>query len=608
MRRDLLIGLSLAVVLPAAAAWLVRGIGVFDRLPGVPFLLAVIIAALVGRLVAGVIASLVSGVLILWFELPVGTPSLDLGDLVGVGAFMAFSFVVAYSLASKDAARDAADRAGSEIEALARTLAAERNTMRQVLQQMPSGVIVADGDGKLIVRNARSRDILEPGRDPAELDSRERTWTARRVDGSSYRAGEFPLDRSLRTGEVVLGERMEIGRHDGTIVVIEVDSGPIRSTQDDAIDGAVAVFQDVTERIETQERLARSTRRLQQLQAVTDATLTGLGFDDLAKRLLSTLRAVLETDSATLLLIDRSGTELFEHSTVGVATDGPTVTVPLGEGIAGKIASTATPLVADDVRSYEAKRHWLTDVMSSLMGAPLIYRGEVRGVIHVATVEPRRFSPDELEVLELAANRIASALERAFLADGRAAMAQALQRSLVPGSLPRIDGVELSALYRPFSPNDEIGGDFYGVFPHSDGSWSVAIGDVSGKGPDAAAVMGLAAHTLRASGRYESRPSAVLRALNDVLIGAERVHAERFCTVCQMRLRPGPDHLRVTLCLAGHPLPYLARADGSAEHVGKTGTILGSFSDPTLHDVSLDLRSGDALIAYTDGLIERRDR
>jgi serine phosphatase RsbU (regulator of sigma subunit) len=608
MRRDLLIGLALAVILPAAAAWLVRGIEVFDRLPGVPFLLAVIVAALVGRLVAGVIASFVSSVLILWFELPVGASSLDLGDMVGVGAFMAFSFLVAYSLASKDAARDAADRAGSEIEALARTLAAERNTMRQVLQQMPSGVIVANGDGKIIVRNARSRDILEPGRDPVELDAdHERTWSARRPDGSRYRAGEFPLDRSLRTGEVVLGERIEIERHDGTIVVIEVDSGPIRSTQDDAIDGAVAVFQDVTERMETQERLARSTRRLQQLQAVTDATLSGLGFDDLARRLLSTLRAVLQTDSATLLLIDRSGTELVEHSTVGVETDGPSVTVPFGSGIAGKIASTATPLVADDLRSYEAHRHWLTDVMSSLMGAPLVYRGEVRGVIHVATQERRHFSVEELEVLELAANRIASALERASLADGRAAMAHALQRSLVPGTLPEVDGVELAALYRPFSPDAEIGGDFYGVFPHGDGSWSVAIGDISGKGPDAAAVMGLAAHTLRAAGRYESRPSAVLRALNDVLIEAERVHAERFCTVCQMRLRPGPDHLRVTLCLAGHPLPYLARADGSAEPVGKTGTILGSFSDPTLHDVTLDLRSGDALIAYTDGLVERRD-
>jgi serine phosphatase RsbU (regulator of sigma subunit) len=99
----------------------------------------------------------------------------------------------------------------------------------------------------------------------------------------------------------------------------------------------------------------------------------------------------------------------------------------------------------------------------------------------------------------------------------------------------------------------------------------------------------------------------VLRALNDALIRAERVSAERFCTVCQMRLRPGSDHLRVTLCLAGHPFPFLVRADGTTERVGQAGTILGSFDDPTLHDVTIDLGSGDVLVAYTDGLVERRD-
>lgn len=601
-------GLALAVILPVAGVGLMRAIGIFDRLPAAPFFVAVIAATLVGRLSAGVLASCLSSVLIVWFELPVGDESLDLGDLIGVAVFMTSTFLIAYSLSSTDAARDAADLAGAEIETLARALAAERNTMRQVLQQMPNGVVVSDREGNIIVRNVRSLDILEPGLDTDGPDDvRQDSWIARRSDGSRYRARELPLDRSLRTGEVVLGERIEIERHDGTVVTIEVDSAPIRSTDEEAIEGAVSVFQDVTERIETQARLAASTRRLQQLQAVTDATLSGLGFDDLAQRLLGTLRAVLETDSATLLLLDRSGTELVEHSTVGVETDGPAVTVPLGLGIAGKIASTATPLVADDLSTFEPKRHWLTDVMSSLMGAPLVFRGEVRGVIHVATRDPRRFSVDELEVLELAANRIASALERASLADGRAAMAQALQRSLLPKSLPEIHGVELAALYRPFSPDDEIGGDFYDVFPHGDGSWAVVVGDVSGKGPGAAAVMGLAAHTLRASGRYESRPSAVLRALNDALIGAEWVSAERFCTVCQMRLRPGPDQLRVTLCLAGHPMPYLISADGSVEQVGAAGTILGSFADPNLHDVSFDLGPGDALIAFTDGLIEHRD-
>ena len=155
-RRDLLLGLALAVILPAVTAWLVTGIGVFDRFPIAPFLVAVIAATLVGRLGAGVLASAVSSALIVWFELPAGEESLDLGDLIGIAVFTAFSSLVAYSLSSKDAAREEADLAGSEIQTLARALAAERNTMRQVLQQMPNGVIVADRDGNIIVRNVRS--------------------------------------------------------------------------------------------------------------------------------------------------------------------------------------------------------------------------------------------------------------------------------------------------------------------------------------------------------------------------------------------------------------------------------------------------------------------
>jgi serine phosphatase RsbU (regulator of sigma subunit) len=245
--------------------------------------------------------------------------------------------------------------------------------------------------------------------------------------------------------------------------------------------------------------------------------------------------------------------------------------------------------------------------MRSLMGVPLVYRGQVRGVIHVATVEPRRFSDDEVGVLELAANRIAAALERASLYDSRSAMSQALQQSLLPATLPSIEGVEIAALYRPYSPTDDVGGDFYDVFPHGSGAWGAVVGDVSGKGPGAAAVMGIAAHTVRALARYEERPSAVLGALNDILLGAERVPTERFCTACEMRLRPGRNQLRVTVCLAGHPMPFVVRAEGRVEQLGEPGTLLGTFADPQLHDVAIDLWPGDAIVAYTDGLVERRD-
>lgn len=351
--------------------------------------------------------------------------------------------------------------------------------------------------------------------------------------------------------------------------------------------------------------LAAQRNQLQQIQAVSDAALSGLPFDDLADRLLRKLREVLETDAATLLLLDRTGV-LVEHGTVGADTSGSQMPIPVGKGIAGTIASSVSPLVTDDVRTYPVERPWLIEQMRSLMGVPLVYRGQVRGVIHVTMRTQRRFTTDEVRVLELAAGRIASALERASLYDSRSAMARALQRSLLPSSLPEIAGVDLAALYLPHSETEEIGGDFYDVFPHGDGTWGVVIGDVAGKGPDAAAVMGLAAHSLRAFARYESRPSSMLAALNESLMRAERVQTERFCTACGIRVRAEASHLRATICLAGHPLPLLMHADGRVEQIGEAGTLLGSFADPELHDTTIDVMAGEALVAFTDGLVERR--
>ena len=606
---ELVTGLGLAIVLPWFAAWIARDLTVFERFPGLTFLAATVAATLVGRLSASVVATISSAILVATSHLlPGGLDNLVL-DLLALTFFVAVSFTVAYALALKDAAGEQAAAVRLEMERLADELATERNTMQQILQQMPNGVMVVDVDGRLTFTNTRARDILEHGgqdRPPLAEPAVEVLWTARRPDGTAYDTHEHPLARSAKTGEIVIGETMIVDRVDGSTVTISVDSAPITAASGTGIEGAVASFQDVTERLDTQARLARTTRRLSRIQTVTDATLAGLGVDELADQLLRKIREVLDTDSATLLLVDRTGTALVEHTTVGVETEGTTISVPIGTGIAGKIASTVSPIVVEDLSTYEVVRPWLSRTMRSLMGVPLVYRGQVRGVIHVATRSRRLFTADDIEVAELAANRIAAALDRAALYDSRSAMAQALQRSLLPSTLPQIDGVELAALYRPFSPDHEIGGDFYDVYPHGEGTWGVVVGDVSGKGPKAAAIMGLAAHTVRALARYESRPSAVLSALNQTLLRAERVNEEQFCTACEMRLRAEPGHLRVTLCVAGHPLPLMMRADGSVEETGVPGTLLGSFVDPVLHDVVLDLQPGDALVTFTDGLVEHR--
>ena len=609
----LLAGLALAIVLPLIAAWLASDVWVFDRFPSLPFLTATVLAALVGRLSAGLVATLWACVLVVSSRIP-PLRQLDVGDaqdLAEIMLFLGVSLIVAYALAVKDIAREDAERARSEIQRLARELAGERNTMQQILQEMPGAVMIADAGGRLSFANRRAQEVLDHGFEPGSpltAYSDVVPWTARRSDGNAYGPSEFPLARALETGEVIVGEMMTIEWADGGARrILEADAAPIVGPGEGGrILGAVTVFQDVTEHMETQSRLKRATERLSHIQTVTDVALSGLSFDDLATQLLRKLRIVLGTDSATLLVVDRSGQALVEHSTVGATTDGPGMPVPIGAGIAGTIASTLSPLVVIDVRAHGSERPWLTRTMRSLMGVPLVYRGKVTGVIHVATKHEREFTADDVELIELAASRIASALERASLYDSRSAMSAALQRSLVPGSLPSIAGLDIAGLYRPFAPGEEIGGDFYGVFPHGQDSWGVVVGDVSGKGAEAAAIMGLAAHSIGALARYESRPSVVLGTLNELLLQAESVASERFCTACEMRLRAGPDRLRITVCSAGHPLPFVVRRDGRVEQVGTPGTLLGAFDDPVLRDVTVDLERGEAIVAYTDGLVERR--
>ncbi|HEX7247414.1 MAG TPA: SpoIIE family protein phosphatase [Actinomycetota bacterium] len=609
--RDQFVGLGLALILPLAASWLASEIAGFKSFPGLTFLAATVTATLVGRLSASAVATVASAILVASNGLlPQAADEEPLVSLLALAFFVSVSAAVAYALAQKDAASDRGGLASSRIEDLARELELERNTLQQVFQQMPGGVVVAAADGT-VMTNERAGQIfnvsipgghrLEEYRDMPELAA----LRAFHPDGTPYPPEEGPLLRALQ-GEVVLDETMVVERADGSTVTVQVDAAPIGRSEAGP-EGAVATFHDVTERLAMQADLARASERLRQVQTITDAALGGLGVDDLVELLLPKVRDALGADSATLLLVDRTGTQLIEHSTVGAETDGADVPVPIGRGIAGRIASTVAPIVADDLSMHEVERKWLAHQMRSLMGVPLVYRGRVRGVVHVATREPRHFTPDDVHLAELAASRIAAALERAALYDSQASMARELQRSLLPSRLPVIDGVELAALYRPYSAEHEIGGDFYDIFPHGEGTWGVVVGDVSGKGPRAAAIMGLAAHTVRAIARYESKPSAVLTALNDVLLREERVNEEQFCTACDVRLKTDRDHLRVTLCSAGHPLPMVVRADGSVAQVGEPGTLLGSFHDPELRDVTLDLAPGDALIAYTDGLVERRE-
>jgi phosphoserine phosphatase RsbU/P len=183
-----------------------------------------------------------------------------------------------------------------------------------------------------------------------------------------------------------------------------------------------------------------------------------------------------------------------------------------------------------------------------------------------------------------------------------ALLAQTLQRSLIPPAPPEISGLEVAASYRPAGLGDQVGGDFYDVFETASNDWAVALGDVCGKGPEAATVTALARYTLRAAAMRGRRPSRILAQLNEALM---LQRAERFCTVLYARLQKLQGRWRVTLTSGGHPLPVHVTPDGVAA-IGRPGDLIGVHERPELHDTRLELRPSESLVFYTDGVTEGR--
>jgi serine phosphatase RsbU (regulator of sigma subunit) len=235
--------------------------------------------------------------------------------------------------------------------------------------------------------------------------------------------------------------------------------------------------------------------------------------------------------------------------------------------------------------------------------APIMGRGS-RRLGTLAVIDSER-PEGEREPLALQLAQTASvALENAQLYARERAIAQTLQQSLLPPSLPDIPGLDVAARFSPAGDGIQVGGDFYDVFRARDDEWCMVIGDVCGKGPEAAALTALTRYTIRAAALHERRPSVVLAMLNQAML--EQRQDGRFATVLFLRLQMGPGRVRVVAASGGHPLPLLLRRDGRVDAVGAGGTLLGVIDRPVLPDAEVDLYAGDSLVLYTDGVIEVR--
>jgi sigma-B regulation protein RsbU (phosphoserine phosphatase) len=343
--------------------------------------------------------------------------------------------------------------------------------------------------------------------------------------------------------------------------------------------------------------------KLRDIQSITDAALSALDPQALLDVLVERAKDALQADTAAVLLLDSPSGHLIATAASGLEEEVQQgVRIPIGKGFAGRIAALAEPVILTEVDHTNVVNPILLDKgIRSLMGAPLIADGRVIGVLHVGRLSGRPFAKEDTDLLQLAADRAALAVQALDAQLDRAATA-ALQRSLLPSVLPAVPGLEMAARYVPGSGN--VGGDWYDVFVLPSGSVCAVIGDVTGTGLSAAVIMGRIRSALRAYALECDDPAEVLERLNRMM---RHFEPEAMASVLCAMISPSLDQVR--LSCAGHLPPLIARPGQAAEPADVAADVLIGVPSPAQRRVrTVDLPPGTMLCLYTDGLVERRDR
>jgi serine phosphatase RsbU (regulator of sigma subunit) len=342
--------------------------------------------------------------------------------------------------------------------------------------------------------------------------------------------------------------------------------------------------------------------RLRRLESVTDVALSRLDVDELLPELLERVRDLLSTDTAAVLLLDESGQFLVATSARGIEEEVRQGSrIPLGRGFAGRIAAERRPVAIDEVSPATVVNPVLMmKGVQSMLGVPLVAGDLLLGVLHVGTLRTRRFTSEDVTLLEQVADRAAQAIAAGRARSDRVAAA-ALQRTLSPARLPAFTNLDLAARYVPGSQFG-VGGDWYDVFDLPDGMLGIAIGDVMGHGLRAATVMERLRTVLRAYALEDDDPARVLERLDRNI---QTFEPGQTATVVYAVFDPRTGTAKVST--AGHLPPVLARPGVPAESVElPTDVLLGAQADVRRHETILVMPPGALLCLFTDGLVERR--
>jgi sigma-B regulation protein RsbU (phosphoserine phosphatase) len=345
--------------------------------------------------------------------------------------------------------------------------------------------------------------------------------------------------------------------------------------------------------------------RLQQLETILGHPAEHLGLPELLTETLRRLRDAMAVDTATVLRYQANGRQLVAFAAAGIEEEvHQGVRVPVGSGFAGRVALERAPVILDHVDDTTVVNSLLWERgLHSMLGVPMIAGGELVGVLHVGSVTPRQFGEPEVATMQLLADRLAMAIQVEALEENRTAT-MALQRSLLPSSLPEVPGLDFGARYVPGAETG-LGGDWYDLFSLPGDRLGVVMGDVSGHGLDAAVIMGRLRSALRAYALDCESPAEVLAKLDRK---ANHFEHGAMATVAYGII--GPAREALTLSLAGHLPPVLALP-------GEAGRLVEAPPDPPIgltigeperRTTVIDLPPEGVLVLYTDGLVERRDR
>ncbi|MBV9651549.1 MAG: SpoIIE family protein phosphatase [Pseudonocardiales bacterium] len=339
------------------------------------------------------------------------------------------------------------------------------------------------------------------------------------------------------------------------------------------------------------------------IESVTDATLAHLNVEDLLAELLERVRGLFEVDTAVVLLLDASARDLIATAASGIEAEvRQGVHIPVGEGFAGRIAADKKPVILEQIDHTTVVNPILRQRgIRALLGVPLLSSGRVIGVLHVGTLGARRFTHQDVKLLEVVADRIASTIQTRR-ADVEQTAARVLQRSLLPARLPVVPGLEMAARYVP-AQRGEVGGDWYDVFALPSGGFCIVIGDVVGRGLAAAHIMAQLRSALRAHALFGSDPAEVLGRLDQQVQHFDR--QKMMATVQLAMFKPVAERLYISS--AGHPPPVLALPGQPAALVDVSSDAPVGVRSRPRHVTTLTVPPGAVLCFYTDGLVERRD-